>query len=99
MSSPNEVYALIKRVPAGKVITYGQIARALANPRAARAVGWAMAACPPEVPWQRVPNARGGISQRSLRDHESLQRELLAREGVCPDASGCYDLARYGWRG
>ena len=50
------VYALVRSVPRGRVVTYGQIARALGAPRAARTVGWAMRDCPADVPWQRVVN-------------------------------------------
>jgi len=95
------VYAMVRRVPRGRVATYGEIAAALGRPRAARAVGRALAGLPAPlarvVPWQRVVNAGGGISRR---DPESmtLQRELLEREGVRFRRSGYVDLARARWR-
>ena len=92
------VYALVRRVPRGRVVTYGQIARALGAPRSARTVGWAMRACPADAPWHRVVNARGEISLRpSVGYHE--QRARLKAEGVRFDRAGRIDLKKYGWRG
>ena len=91
------VYALVRQVPRGRVITYGQVARALGAPRAARTVGWAMRACPPDVPWQRVVNARGEISLRpTVGYHE--QRARLEEEGIRFNRSGRIDLNKYGWK-
>lgn len=93
----NRVYALVRQVPRGRVVTYGQIARALGAPRAARTVGWAMRVCPDQVPWHRVVNARGEISLRpSAGYHE--QKARLRAEGVRFDRRGRIDLRRYGWR-
>ncbi len=93
------VYQLVAQVPPGRVVTYGQIARALGVPRGARAVGWAMRQCPDDLPWHRVVNARGDVSPRSADSHIGLQRALLEEEGVCGDLSGHIDLDRYGWDG
>ncbi|MGH7393789.1 MAG: MGMT family protein [Candidatus Rokuibacteriota bacterium] len=54
----------MRRVPRGRVVTYGQIAALLGRPGAARRVGWAMRICPADLPWHRVVNAQGGISVR-----------------------------------
>ena len=96
------VYALVRRVPRGKVVTYGQVAAILGHPRAARAVGTALSNLPPAlvrvVPWQRVINAAGGISFRGDGHRPDQQRELLELEGV-PMRRGRVDLARYRWEG
>jgi methylated-DNA-protein-cysteine methyltransferase-like protein len=93
------VYRIVAEIPRGKVVTYGQIARGLGQPRGARAVGWAMRHCPEGLPWHRVINAQGGISQRRYGTHVDLQRQLLEREGVIFDADGCTDLERFRWGG
>ncbi len=100
------VWDLTRRIPPGKVMTYGQIAEALPPPEGmnlkdyltfgARWVGGAMAACPEDVPWQRVINAQGKIS---LRRGAERQRELLQAEGVHFDERGRVDLTVYRWGG
>jgi methylated-DNA-protein-cysteine methyltransferase related protein len=78
------IYALVRRIPAGKVATYGWVAALLGVPRGARAVGWALSALSTdsETPWQRVVNASRQISPRSGLPTEGLQRALLEAEGV-----------------
>jgi methylated-DNA-protein-cysteine methyltransferase-like protein len=73
------VYDAIARVPYGRVVSYGQIARVLGNPRAARQVGWACAACPDHLPWQRVVTADGSVRGGVCAD---MRRALLESEGV-----------------
>jgi methylated-DNA-protein-cysteine methyltransferase-like protein len=73
------VYDVIARVPRGAVVSYGQIARVLGNPRAARQVGWACAACPEDLPWQRVVMADGAVTGGAFAD---LRRALLESEDV-----------------
>ncbi|MDH3284375.1 MAG: MGMT family protein [Acidobacteriota bacterium] len=93
-----EVFALVRRVPKGRVMTYGQIATLLGNRISPRAVGWAMHQCPRGVPWQRVVNARGACSTDKLPDMpEGLQRALLQREGIEFSDGGRLDLARHRW--
>jgi methylated-DNA-protein-cysteine methyltransferase related protein len=92
------VYALVRRVPRGRVVTYGQIAALLGYPRAARAVGQAMRGCPPSLPWHRVVNARGGISLRGNVGSMLTQRILLEQEGVRV-RRGRLALDRYRWAG
>jgi methylated-DNA-protein-cysteine methyltransferase-like protein len=95
------IYSLARCVPAGKVATYGQIAKMLGAPRAARTVGWAMGSLPEgsDVPWQRVINSRGLISLPAGSPGAVLQRALLEAEGVVFDPNGRVNLARYGWEG
>jgi methylated-DNA-protein-cysteine methyltransferase-like protein len=96
------VYRLVRRIPRGKVATYGQVAALLGRPRAVRAVGSALRRLsgPMEdaVPWHRVLNAAGRVSFRA-GDGPELQRELLRREGVRFRRGGSVDLARAGWGG
>lgn len=92
------VYALLATVPAGRVVTYGELARGLGMPRGARIVGWAMRTCPEGLPWHRVVNARGEISQRGIGEGEALQRALLEDEGVHLSLDGRIDMQTYGWR-
>jgi methylated-DNA-protein-cysteine methyltransferase-like protein len=91
------VHALVRRVPAGRVATYGQLAALAGAPRAARAVGHAMRVCPAGVPWHRVVNGRGAISRRGDGSGALTQRLLLEAEGI-RFARGRIDLLRYGWR-
>jgi methylated-DNA-protein-cysteine methyltransferase-like protein len=92
------VYRLVRDIPRGRVMTYGQIAAVLGVPRAARAVGYAMRMSGKKrVPWQRVINHRGGISARGEVERPVLQRVLLEKEGVKFSASECCDLRVYGW--
>jgi len=92
------VYALVKRIPKGRVMTYGQIATLIENRLSARAVGWAMHGCPDGVPWQRVVNATGGCSTDRLPDiPEGLQRAMLEDEGVEFKQNGMLDLGRFRW--
>ena len=92
------VYALVRRIPKGRVMTYGQIATLIESRLSPRAVGWAMHACPPGVPWQRVVNASGGTSTDRLPDMpQGLQRALLEAEGVAFRPNGTIELTRYRW--
>lgn len=102
MANPNlfeQVYELVRQVPGGRVVTYGQVARALGRPRIARQVGWAMRACPNDVPWHRVVNGEGRLSTRAEIGGLNPQRMLLEDEGVHFELDGRIDLAVYGWDG
>ncbi len=94
------VRALVCCIPAGRVATYGQIARLLEQPHGARAVGWALRGLPAGtgVPWHRVVNAAGRIS---LRDPQGAaeQRRRLEAEGVAFGPDGRIDLERHAWVG
>jgi methylated-DNA-protein-cysteine methyltransferase-like protein len=93
----SRIYSLVRKIPRGKVVTYGQIARALGLPRGARTVGWAMHDCPGEVPWHRVVNAQGKISARPTLGFHT-QRARLQAEGVRFDREEKIDLKKYGWK-
>jgi methylated-DNA-protein-cysteine methyltransferase-like protein len=95
-----QIYMLVRQIPAGKVATYGQIAGMVTN-CTARMVGYAMSALPPgsDVPWQRVINARGKISLRSDSRGNALQRQLLEEEGIPFDTQDQVNLRRYRWSG
>jgi methylated-DNA-protein-cysteine methyltransferase-like protein len=90
------VYRLVKRIPRGRVTTYGEIAKAIRLPGGARAVGYAMAASPNGrgIPWHRVVGAGGRLLIRE--PYASLQRKLLTSEGVAIDGMRI-NMKRYGW--
>lgn len=95
------IHAVVRRIPAGRVATYGEVAEAAGLPGHARQVGYAMHALPDSttVPWHRVINARGEISARAEGPGAGLrQRFLLEAEGVVFDERGRVPLARFGWR-
>lgn len=88
------IYTLARAIPQGKVTTYGQLG-AMVGLSDMRTVGDAMNACPPDVPWQRVINARGTISIGGATG--SRQRALLEGEGVSFDENGRVDFGEVGW--
>ncbi|HEV2149003.1 MAG TPA: MGMT family protein [Longimicrobiaceae bacterium] len=96
------VYAVVRRIPPGRVATYGQVAALAGLAGHARRVGYALAAVSERsaVPWHRVVNARGGISLRGPESGGAVtQRLRLEREGVEFDARGRLSLERFGWDG
>lgn len=100
MSSHNVIHEVVRQIPEGRVLTYGDVAALAGMPRQARLVGYALHALPPHssVPWQRVVNARGGISTgRAYPGGDLLQRRLLEEEGVEFDATGRLSLERFRW--
>jgi len=94
-----KIYEAVRRIPRGKVATYGQIAK-IVDRCTARMVGYAMAALRggTDVPWQRVINAQGEISTRSGGDGAVRQRRLLEKEGIRFDGGGRIDFKKYRWR-
>ena len=95
------IYAIVRKIPRGRVATYGQIA-AIEGSSSARMVGYAMAALSGSdrtVPWQRVLNRTGAVSERSGGGGTSRQRRALEAEGVLFDATGRIDLDAFGWDG
>ena len=94
-----KIYDAVRRIPRGKVATYGQIAR-IVDRCTARMVGYAMAALRGrnDVPWQRVINAKGEISTRSRGDGALRQRKLLEKEGIRFDPRGRVNLRRARWK-
>ena len=98
-ASYRRIYSVVRRIPRGRVATYGQVARLAGLPGQPRLVGYALAALAGErVPWQRVINARGEVSLRALRGAEAEQRLLLEREGVRFGPRGRVSLERFQWR-
>ncbi len=94
------VYAVVRLIPPGRLMAYGQVALVLGAPRAARAVGGALhllAGEPADVPWWRVVNARGTISPRHPERSMWEQAARLRAEGVAVDTTLHLDLARYQW--
>lgn len=90
------VYALVRQIPAGSCASYSQLAYLLGAPRAARQVGWAMRACPDDLPWQRVVKADGSIAGGGYAD---LRSALLKAEGVPFLPDGRVDLRACQWQG
>lgn len=92
------VYALVRTIPKGRVMTYGQIATLVESRLSPRAVGWAMHGSPKGIPWQRVVNASGGCSTDRIPEiPPGLQRALLEGEGIVFRRNGTIDLDRYRW--
>ncbi|HEY2730350.1 MAG TPA: MGMT family protein [Polyangia bacterium] len=94
------IYAVVRRIPRGRIATYGQVAGLAGLPRHARLVGYALNVLPPgsSVPWHRVVNAKGQISPRAnALGHEELQAHLLRREGVRA-TEDAIALVRFQWR-
>jgi len=92
------IYAVVRQIPRGEVATYGQIAEIVGD-CTARMVGYAMAASPDDVPWQRVINAQGKVSPRADSWGSEVQRLRLEEEGVHFDADHKVDLAAVRWGG
>jgi len=96
-----KIYAMVRRIPRGRVATYGQIAALVGRPRAPRAVGRALSTLPRPMhrvlPWWRVVNASGGISPRDP-DAMATQRDRLEDEGVPMKSRRKVDLKHAQWR-
>ena len=100
-SSYPRIYAVVTRIPRGRVATYGQVATEAGMPRAPRVAGYALHALPPGsgVPWHRVVAAGGKLSLGKLDLSSALtQRLRLQNEGVRFDGRGCVDLERHAWK-
>lgn len=92
------VYEIVRRIPRGRVMTYGQIAGILGEGYTPRTVGYVMHAAEKEdVPWQRVINSQGKCSTGRLTIPVNLQQTMLEQEGVEFDARGKCDLGEYEW--
>ena len=98
-SFPRDVHRAVRRIPRGRVMSYGEVAASLGKPRAARGVGWALAGLPDDtdVPWWRVVNRNGEISSPSVNHVAARQRALLEGEGVTFDLQGRIDRGVFGW--
>ena len=91
-----QVYEVVRKIPHGKVVSYGQIARMLGRPQAAREVGWAMRCCPEGLPWQRVVMTDGSVTGGVYAD---IRKMLLETEGVAFLPDGRVDMERCRWDG
>lgn len=95
----NRFYRVIRRIPRGRVATYGQIARMAGLPAHARYVGYALATLSKKsVPWHRVINAKGEISKRGTPQFAFRQRALLEKEGVVFGQNDRLSLKTYQWK-
>ena len=91
------VYEIVRQIPAGMVMTYGQLAIVLGEGYTARAVGYVMHGAGENVPWQRVINSQGKCSTGRLTIPINLQQELLEAEGVVFNDKGKCDLVEFQW--
>ena len=92
------VYEIVRRIPTGRVMTYGQIAEILGEGYTPRTVGFVMHAANEETtPWQRVINSQGACSTGRVILPPDKQQRMLEAEGVVFDARGRCDLGRYRW--
>jgi methylated-DNA-protein-cysteine methyltransferase-like protein len=94
------IFGIVRRIPRGKVTTYGQIAGLAGFPGQARMTGYALHSLKEgtDVPWYRVVNASGRISFPAGSEAEAIQKSLLRSEGVTFEENGTIDLDRYGWK-
>ena len=99
-SAWERIYAVVRRIPHGRVATYGQVAGLAGLPGHARQVGYALHALEPtsRVPWQRVINAQGRVSPRAAPGFDAIQLRFLEREGIPFGGDGKIDLEHYRWR-
>ena len=91
------VFEIVRRIPAGRVMTYGQLAEILGEGYTARTVGFVMHSANQSVPWQRVINAQGACSTGRVIVPPDLQQRMLVSEGVVFNEKGRCDLLRYRW--
>lgn len=94
-----EVYNIVKRIPKGKVATYGQIAKMLGHPRKSKIVGWALHSNPYKgiVPCHRVVNRNGELSGSFAFGGADMQQLLLKEEGIIFESNGIINLQEYLW--
>jgi methylated-DNA-protein-cysteine methyltransferase-like protein len=97
-SSHEAILRIVRRIPRGRVATYGQVAKLAGFTRQPRLAGYALRHADDSVPWQRVVNAAGKISPRADPDSIPRQRRMLEAEGIRFSATGVIDLERYQWR-
>ena len=93
-----KVYSITKKIPYGKVTTYGDIAEACGIRSAARTVGWALNGCGLDIPAHRVVNRYGALTGRIHFGDPNLMEELLRSEGVEFDDNGCVRLDKHLWK-
>ncbi|QQE65224.1 hypothetical protein GFS31_19100 [Leptolyngbya sp. BL0902] len=102
MLTYERIYAIVRQIPPGQVATYGQVAELAGLFGKPRLVGYALYRVDmdkDDVPWQRVINAKGEVSESPFRNGtDDLQRVILEDEGIEFDAKGRIDLQRYRWQ-
>jgi methylated-DNA-protein-cysteine methyltransferase related protein len=93
----NKVYDVAKKIPYGKVTTYGHIAEACGIKSSARTVGWALNGCKPDIPAHRVVNRFGALTGKIHFGDPNLMEDLLRSEGVEFDKNNCVKLEKHLW--
>ena len=93
----NKVYVVAKKIPYGKVTTYGHIAEACGIKSSARTVGWALNGCGSDIPAHRVVNRFGALTGKIHFGDPNLMEDLLRNEGIEFDKNGCVNLEKYLW--
>ena len=96
-STHEKILRVVRRIPRGRVATYGQVSKLAGFARQPRLAGYALRHADDTVPWQRVVNAAGRISPRADPDSIPRQRLILEAEGIQFSATGVVDLKRYQW--
>jgi methylated-DNA-protein-cysteine methyltransferase related protein len=100
MSKYHQIYDIVRQIPSGRIATYGQIAELAGLPRQARLVGYALfrVTDTDDIPWHRVINAKGEISESPFREgNDHLQRSLLEAEGIRFDRNGKVSFREHLW--
>mgnify|MGYP002623753638 CR=1 FL=1 len=95
-----EVIKIVKKIPRGRVASYGQIAKMVGNPQASRGVVWILHSCSDayRLPWHRVLNSKGMISFPEMTESYIKQRALLEQEEIKFDSSGRVNLDVFRWK-
>lgn len=91
------IYALVATIPAGKVLSYGQLAAMAGDPSAAQEVGHIMSRAPSHLPCHRVVNKTGSLAPEGVFGSQARQRRLLEEEGVTFTGKGFIDMRRHVW--
>ena len=91
------VFRIVRSIPRGQVMTYGQIAEILGEGYTPRTVGFVMHSANDKTPWHRVVNAQGGCSTRGIVLPHDKQQRMLEAEGIRFNKSGRCDLQTYLW--
>lgn len=100
MNKFDKIYIIARKIPFGRVTTYGQLAMLADLPRAARLVGYAMSRCPyDDVPCHRVVNSKGGLADAFSPNGKESHRQLLEMEGVEFLSNGSVNMKKYFWFG
>ena len=99
-STFERIYNIVRKIPHGKVATYGQIAVITGNPRLSKVVGYAMSGCPyKDVPCNRVVNRFGGLAKTFGENGREEQKIRLKNEGIYVNENDCVNLKKYIWNG